>query len=373
MGYDILRIIKMSSGLLSVIRSKSQSVSLYKRIAVGNSLIIIVGAIGGTLLTRHLTDKAADLGLILLFATLGIAVSVGLNFIMLRSAMRPLYELLERVEHLRQQQFPAAPLQLDDSDPSIAQLAGTLDELIRQLNQRNSQLRALSQRAITAQEEERKRIARSLHDDTGQALTSLIIQLEHLEDQLPESQLPVKAKLAKARKLAKATLQELRQIMSGLRPAMLDDLGLAPAIRWYARSQLEEAGIRVRFDADGDLEELPTDISTALYRAAQEAINNIKRHSGAKTTQISLAKRDGCLHLSVQDDGRGFDIHETSNQALSRQQLGLLGLREQAELLDGHLSIESHPGAGTRLALELALPRVEMKEPDGQNQVTPCR
>ncbi|MDD2695117.1 MAG: sensor histidine kinase [Anaerolineales bacterium] len=346
----------MSAGLWSFFRRKSQSVSIYKRIAIGNSLIIIVGAIGGTLLTRHLTDKAADLSLILLFATLGIGVSVGVNFLMLRSALRPLYELFERVDQLQREQFPAAAIQLNDSDPSITQLARTLDDLILQLNKRNSQLKALSQRAISVQEEERKRIARSLHDDTGQALSTLIIQLEHLEDQLPASQQELKEKLSRSRQLARTTLHELRQTMYGLRPAMLDDLGLAPAIRWYARSHLEEAGIRVHFVADEALDPLPAEIATALFRASQEAINNILKHSGAQCVEISLTKKNGRLRLQVKDDGQGFDMQQTTSQALSRQQLGLLGLKEQADLVNGCLSIDSHPGEGTRLELELPLP-----------------
>jgi two-component system sensor histidine kinase UhpB len=333
----------------------SRCLSIFQRIAIGNSIIIIFGAVAGTLITRHLAIEAADLGLIALFATIGTLLCLAINSWLISQALRPLRELRQTVDEIQTVKPGESKLLLQESDPDICQLSAALDALVSQLEKRNRQLRALSEQVINAQEEERKRIALSLHDDTGQALSMLIINLERLENQLPDDQLELQKKLSSSRQLASHALQELRKIVRDLRPTILDNLGLAPAIRWYARSNLEEAGIRVEVDATEDGAPLPHQMTSALFRITQEAINNIIRHSQAKSVDIVFRQGEDAVDLYVHDDGCGFDMAQVDGKQQERQQWGLIGIKERAELIGGEVCITSAPGQGTHVQVHVGL------------------
>jgi two-component system, NarL family, sensor histidine kinase UhpB len=341
---------------MSRIKQHLPYLSIFQRIVIGNSIIIILGAVGGTLLTRLLTDRAADLSLIIFFAFMGTILSVLTNSWIISTALKPLRELRLVVNHIQTGNAHLDIDRLQEADPDIGEFARVLQDLLLQLEERNQQLRALSERAITAQEEERKNIARSLHDDTGQALSMLIINLERLENRLPVDESELRSKLEASRKLASDILTELRKIVYGLRPTMLDDLGLIPAIRWYSRSVLETNGIQVRMSLPDEVMELPSHLATTLFRIAQEGINNIMRHASAKTTDICLALDPTGIRLQVQDDGQGFDLQRAAGEAVSSQHLGLLGMQERAELVGGKVTVESVPGKGTRLQVFVPLP-----------------
>jgi two-component system sensor histidine kinase UhpB len=232
-----------------------------------------------------------------------------------------------------------------------------LNALIEQLEANNTQLRAISQRVIHAQEEERRRIARTLHDDTGQALTMLIINLERMEKQLPPSEEEIKARLATARQLAAGALEELRKTVRGLRPAILDDLGLAPAMRWYARSMLGESGMQVEVEAPEEPIPMPPEMTTTLFRIAQEAVNNIQRHSQAKKACISLRNSGGEVYLRIEDDGGGFQVPQTQGEAIRLRHWGLVNIQEWAELVGGSCTVSSEPGEGTLVEVTVPLPK----------------
>ena len=180
------------------------------------------------------------------------------------------------------------------------------NSLITQLEASNQQLRILSEQAINAQEEERKRIARSLHDDTGQSLSTLLINLERLEKHIPADNNELVTRLSSIRQMAANSLDGLRSIIYDLRPAILDDLGLLPAIRWYARTNLEEAGIQAELNFPDELPSLPPRLTTTLFRIAQEGVNNIIRHSQARTAVITLGVGENEVYLQIKDDGHGF-------------------------------------------------------------------
>lgn len=340
--------------IFSKLRQKFTRLSIYKQIVIGNSIIIFAGAIIGTLLTRHLTGIAADVWLIILFASIGTTFTILINGWVIKSALLPLTRLSSMVEqmHLENTQVEDHPFK--NSDPDITALANGLQSLVLQLEERNRQLQALSARAINAQEEERIRIARSLHDDTGQALSMLIINLERLEKNLPENN-DLHPSLVSLRELAAKTLEELRKTIYGLRPTVLDDLGLVPAIRWYARTNLEEAGIRIEVSASEDTLTLPAETTTTLFRIAQEAVNNIIKHSEAKSANISLTIRDNKIYLDIEDDGQGFNVFKASEEAFSLQHWGLVGIRERAELLGGEISISSRQNEGTHLEVSIPI------------------
>ncbi|GAB4471772.1 MAG: hypothetical protein Kow0088_05790 [Anaerolineales bacterium] len=334
------------------------SLTISQKIIIGNSMIIIFGAIAGTLITRNLTYRAADPILILIFSSGGILLSVTLNAIILQTALRPLYDLKHLIDKL-QNNPETAEVHIEPSDPDIAQMVSVLKMLVGQIQQRNLELQALSQQAIHAQEEERRRIAQCLHDDTGQALSSLVFNLERIEKQLPDELIDTQQKIISSRELAANTLKELRKIIFDLRPSILDDLGLVPAIRWYARSRLEEAGIRFSFDAPEELLHLPDWISTCLFRIAQEAINNIVKHSKASQAHISLHNDQNGLTLMIRDNGIGFHTTDYQQQALTEQKWGLLGMKERAETLQANFTIESSEQIGTVITVNVPIHLVQ--------------
>ncbi|OGO10538.1 MAG: hypothetical protein A2Y93_13120 [Chloroflexi bacterium RBG_13_68_17] len=347
-----------SVGTLGRLRQRLQRLSIFNRVLLGNSIVIVVGAVGGTLLTRQLAVQA-DLWLILVFSSLGILLSLLVNYRVLRSALQPLRALVGRVDQVQAGKDPGQTLLLGEADPDTQRLAAAIDSMRSRLQEHAGQLRALTMQAITAQEDERKRIARNLHDDTGQALSTLIITLERLETSLPPAASELRPRLQAARELATRTLEDLRKLVYGLRPSMLDDLGLVPAIRWFARSSLEETGAQLTFESFEDTTRLPPQVETAVFRIAQEAIHNIVRHAQAHRVAIRLDLAGEAVILRVEDDGRGFDVSRTTVEAVRQRRLGLLGIQERVELFGGDLMVDSAPGGGTRLQARVPLAGME--------------
>jgi len=229
--------------------------------------------------------------------------------------------------------------------------------------QRKEQLRGeLLNLVISTQEEERKRIARGLHDETSQALTSLAVNLEAIIAILPSDADEAKAKLRGIQSLALKTLDEIHKIIYELRPTLLDDLGLVAAVKWHAENYLEAAGIKVHLETAGLERRLPAQIETALFRIIQEATTNIVRHADAESTSISLEFNETCIAIHIEDDGKGFDLNEVMRSRDGERGLGLLSMEERAELLGGHLSIKSRPGLGTQITVKIP---IEQEIPDG--------
>jgi two-component system sensor histidine kinase UhpB len=338
------------------LRSRFRRLPIFNRVLIGNSIVIVVGAVGGTLLTRLLAAHTPeDLWLIVFFAGLGILLSLTVNYLILRSALTPLHELRSLVERVQAGQRAIDVSRFHDSDPDTGRLAAAIHSMLTRLEDHALRLRALSERALNAQEDERKRIARNLHDDTGQALSTLIINLEHMESSLPPEFADQRARLAASREIAARTLEDLRKLVYGLRPTMLDDLGLLPAIRWYARTSLEDNGTQVLIEDSDDVGRLDPHLETALFRIAQEAVNNIVRHAKASTVRILLALEGGSICLRVEDDGRGFDVRRISEQALPQRRLGLLGMKERVDLVGGRMTVDSAPGRGARIEVHVPL------------------
>jgi signal transduction histidine kinase len=202
------------------------------------------------------------------------------------------------------------------------------------------------QRVVEAQEQERARLARELHDETGQALTSILLGLKGLEEAVDTDE--GRASVAALRELVVSTLRDVRGLAVELRPAALDDFGLVPALERLADTFREKTGLDVALEArlgDGRLD--PT-LETTLYRIVQEALTNVLKHAEARRVSISLVRKDGSISAVVEDDGRGF-----TPEAPQREALGLIGMRERVGLVGGRISIESAPGAGTTLAVEV--------------------
>jgi two-component system sensor histidine kinase UhpB len=340
----------------SGLRQRLLRVPIFSRVLLGNSLVIVVGAVGGTLLTRHLAVER-EAWLIALFACLGILLSLLVNYWILRSALRPMRDLRLMVDRVQAGQVGTGMAAIRNADPDTQQLASAIDSMRARLEEHALQLRALSERAINAQEDERRRIARGLHDDTGQALSTMIFNLERLEGALPVEAARLRPRLVATRELATRSLEDLRKLVYGLRPTMLDDLGLVPAIRWYARSNLEEAGIEIRFPELDETIRLAPRLETALFRITQEAVNNVLRHADAHRVEICLSWSDDEVTLQVEDDGRGFDPEQIPQEAVPQRRLGLLGMQERVELAGGTMAVESAPGRGTRVQVRVPVRR----------------
>lgn len=343
-------------------------VSIFNRVLIGNSLVIIIGAIFGTLITRQFS-VLGDIKLILLFSTFGILLTLLVNYFIIRSALKPLKVLSNLVSLVKEGQTILPESSSLKADPAIYQLVLAIDSMLTRLQKRTLLLRAISERVTNAQEEERLRIAHGLHDDTAQALSILIIELEQIESMMPEKNPALAHRLKYARDLATHTLEELRKTIWGLRPSILDDLGLIPAIRWYARTHLEESGIKVEVNAPAEMLRLRPDFETMLFRISQEAMNNIKKHAGASAVVINLNQDSILVCLDVQDNGHGFDVEKITQEALAHQQLGLVGIQERIELVGGELRIESVLEQGTHLHIGIPLTdefteKADLKEKD---------
>lgn len=231
------------------------------------------------------------------------------------------------------------------------QLGGVLHRLttlldITERRRAEEAVRGVPRRLLAAQEEERRRIARELHDELGQILTAAKLNLQALSRQ----EAPVAAvNLAPALVSLERALAATRDLSLELRPSILDDLGLVPALRWQLDRVGRDADLAVHFATNLDDERFASELETACFRIAQEALTNVARHAAAREAWVEVAREDGWLGLSVRDDGRGFDVAAMTARGIAGQSLGLLGMRERASLAGGELEIRSRPGAGTEV------------------------
>ncbi len=235
----------------------------------------------------------------------------------------------------------------------VAERTLEVQTLFKELQHKEELRGRLLENVISAQEDERKRIARELHDETGQALTGIIMSLEVAEDALSREPETVRPRLQRAKSLASESIAGIRRLVVDLRPAALDDLGLVPAIRAFAGSRLEEKGIHVEIQVAGLSDRLAPPVEICLFRVAQEAVTNVVRHSGAHAARIELKRENGFVSLLVRDDGHGFDVDEISNSADPGRALGLAGMEERVSLLGGRLAVESAPGSGTTVSARI--------------------
>jgi signal transduction histidine kinase len=234
----------------------------------------------------------------------------------------------------------------DSSDLRLAEQFATRAAVAVDLSRRVA--RDALQRVVGGQELERRRLARELHDETGQALTSILLGLRAVEDAAdPET---VSSAVSDLRKLVVATLQDVRSLAVQLRPKALDDFGLVPALERLTQMFTETSGIAVDLEAQLGPDRLPTEVETTLYRVVQEGLTNVVKHAEATRVSILLVRRNSTATVVIEDDGRGFDPAEPYADSL-----GLQGMRERAELHDGRLTVETSPGAGTTLVVEVPL------------------
>lgn len=247
----------------------------------------------------------------------------------------------------------------DQDNDERAQLHGKLDDVLRQQRELLSKVQSgqahfkqLAKSVWQVQEEEQRKIARELHDGIGQNLNAII----NLIDQTKLGHGDTSELLLKMRVLAKQTLDETRALSRLLRPQILDDLGLEPALQWLARTMGETHDFIVSLDVIKPLPEFNNDISTLIFRITQEALNNAAKHARAHSALVTLRCEGERLHLAVRDDGKGCDVDKALNAGRTQQSSGLGGMRDRVRLYDGEMRIQSNPGAGFNLAIEIPLP-----------------
>ena len=240
-------------------------------------------------------------------------------------------------------------------------IAALQADRLKESQQREALRGELFRRVVAAQESERQRMARDLHDETGQALTAIGLGLRGLESRLPHDPEKAAMTLHELQALTADSLKELQRLMGDLRPSHLDDLGLAAALRWYAAKVEERAPLKVKVEITGVEQPIAEAARICTFRIVQEALNNVIRHAEARSVVISLDYTERGVHVAVRDDGSGFDLERLRKTSSSgRQPLGLAGMQERAALLGGLVTIQSRPGQGT--LIEASLPYREESE-----------
>ncbi len=318
---------------------------------------------------RHL---AQDLRESLLLSAAAIATTIlVVNVMMSRVVISRLQRFLETIRlfgrgDLTQRAMLIGGDEISQIADSFNRMADGLQEkdqenvrLYQELQRKEALRGHLLSKLISAQEEERRRVARELHDEFAQTLTAFVMSMEAAEESEGLADESTAEILRRTRALASRTLEQTRRLILDLRPIALDDLGLISAIRWYAERHLEVQGVAVEVKVEGDGRRLPPEVEAPLFRIVQESISNVARHADAQRVEITLAFKDGAVSVIVQDDGRGFDPATIVTSAGTTEGLGILGMQERAALLGGSLTIDSKPGDGTRLFVDVPVDDVD--------------
>ena len=221
----------------------------------------------------------------------------------------------------------------------------------RQVVQTREELHRLSARLVAAQEEERRNLSRELHDEVGQSMSALLVELGNLASALPPGNPALAERLQRVKRLAESNVGVVRNMSLLLRPSMLDDLGLVPALKWQARETARRTGMKVRVDAEDVSDDLPDAYRTCIYRVVQEALHNATRHSKAAHVRVIVKREQAQISVAIEDDGAGFESRQEKG-------MGILGMEERVRHLGGQFHIESEPGRGTRVSILLPFQEV---------------
>jgi two-component system, NarL family, sensor histidine kinase UhpB len=344
-------------------------IPLFYKILLANVAIVVAGALiapGVTAAFVRAAPGRSTLELVGLLVLGGIIVSVVVNAVLLRVALEPLNRLEATARRVQGGDLQArAPVSLL-ADPELERLIGAFNGMLDGIAGYRRRLRDVAARALNAAEDERRRIALELHDETSQILAALLLRLRVLRTVQDAHRRDVL--IEELRQQLAAALDGTRRYAQGLRPPALDELGLGPAIESHARTVSEMTGLHVRVEAKaGRSKSLSPEGELALYRIVQEALSNVARHAGANHALVRVEWGADAVTATVEDDGRGFDVD--SVLAVDDGGLGLFGMYERADYIGGRVEIESEPGAGTRvraiIPLRLAAPSSAAASPGG--------
>jgi two-component system sensor histidine kinase UhpB len=281
--------------------------------------------------------------LVAILVLAAVALALAVNLVLLRRRFAPLETLIEEMEKVDlSRPGPTLPASIDGVGET-EEVARIELAFLRMMSRLEAERRRAGSVALRAQEEERARLARDLHDEVNQSLTGLLLRLEAVREAAPPE---LEAEIADTKALANRAMRELLSLARQLRPTALDDLGLVAAIAGQIE-QVSRSGVGAELVEAGDFSDLDGDVQLVVYRVAQEALSNAVRHSGAERIEVALRRGGERVELTVSDDGRGFAFEA------SESGLGIAGMRERALLLGGELTIESRPGRGTTVRLSV--------------------
>jgi len=319
-------------------RSRLNSMPLFWRVFGTNAVVLVLALLG--LVVAPVTVSAPPAAVEVVILSAGLLCLLALNMVLLRPAFRPLDHLVETMRR----HDPLAPGQRVpvEGGPVVTALAQAFNDMLDRLE---SERRESGRRALLVQEHERRRIARELHDEVGQTLTGVMLQVEGLAATIPES---LREQLDELRETARAGTEEVRRIASRLRPEALEDLGLQSALSALATAFAEQARVPVerRFDPALPLSE---EHELVVYRVAQEALTNVARHADASQVHLSLERTEGHVVLTVRDDGRGLGANAKPSSH------GISGMRERAMLIGAQLTLTEPPTGGAQVQLSIPL------------------
>lgn len=332
-----------------------RSVSMETKVLMANTLVIIIGAIAGTLLSVWVTEHhGADSGrwLMLPFATSGVLVGMAINHRLLRAAFSPIRELERVAQAVRAGDYSARVQPGRFPDPQLDAFAQSFNQTLSVVEEDRSRIRQLANRITSIQEEERKRVARDLHDDTAQVLFGQLLRVTGMRANAPAS---AQDSLASMEDALQASIESVRQMATELRPPALDDLGLREALDGLCQRSSDRMGVPVIFTAQGKSGRVPGDARLVLYRLAQEALTNAFKHARATEITVHLDVGTDQVTLAIRDNGRGFDVRDVRTDTSRGLGLGLFGMRERVDLVDGTLVIDGNQNPGTLIQARIPM------------------
>ena len=312
--------------------------SLFTRVLLANAVVLAIATLLLLFSPIEISYPVTDTQAVILIA--GFVASVILNMLLLREVIAPLRRLTATMRSVEPLQ-PGRRLAIRGTDTDVAALTEAFNDMLDRLE---SERRESGRQALLAQEAERQRIARELHDEVGQVLTGVVLELEHASQRSGEADA---AHLAAAREAVRRSLDDVRRIARDLRPDTLEELGLRSALSGLAVRLQRQTGLTVERRLDDDLPPLGEDAEIVVYRVVQEALTNVVRHAGAERVVIALGRDDGAVTLTVDDDGRGVPAH------VGDEARGITGMRERALLVRARLTVGRSPLGGTRVTLRI--------------------
>lgn len=241
-----------------------------------------------------------------------------------------------------------------DLERRLADVVRQQQGLVERLQRDQNHFQSLARSVWRVQEDERRRLARDLHDGIGQSLTAILRLLSESIDALPEVVDPTRLRLEKTRDIVLQTFAETRALSRLLRPQILDELGLEPALRWLARTVGETHGLAITVDIDRDLPSLDSDRNTVIFRVVQEALTNVARHSDATKVEIVVRHQGSRVSVEIRDDGRGCDVAAALATGSRGHGSGVGGMRDRVRLFDGEFDLQSQAGGGCRVAVSFS-------------------
>ncbi|MCL5962278.1 MAG: histidine kinase [Chloroflexi bacterium] len=320
---------------------------VFHKILLANFAITVLSAFLGAQAGAHLSGPAgnADWTHFVGFIFVGAVLSLVANALVVKVALSPVAKLQAAAGKVIQGDLSTVVPKSVLADSSIGHLVEVFNSMLESVRVDRQQLEVLSGQILQAQEEERKRIARELHDETAQALTALLVRLRLLSNASTLEE--AKGRVAELREVTARTLEEVRRLALELRSAVLDDLGLVAALEIYVDDYNKLGNATTRLHCRGVQQRLSPETELALYRVVQESLTNAARHSKATSVDVSLEREGAWVNLTVEDNGIGFDVE----RALSGRNVGLgvFGMRERIVLLGGDFLVESIPGSFTRV------------------------